>query len=341
MPSKKTWLIKFFSILVLLLFLAWTMPSEALARAGRGMSGGGSMGSRGSRSATPVRPYSPPSSSTVRPTTPSPTQPMTPTSRPTMTPTSPTSSFWRSFGGGLVGGLAGGMLARWLFGGSSTALADTKSGGYGGPGLLDLILVAGIGYLIYYFIRRRRAETAPAQGAYERSSATGTLQPPYYEQRVPSPSETDWDLEKGLGHIQQLDPFFTEDKFRDQVMDNFFKIQGAWADRDLSSVKHLLSEEMYRLLQEDAVKMRTDGLVNKLENIAVREVNITEAWQESGQDFITVRVYANLLDYTVDEKSGDVVSGSKTEPVKFEEYWTFTRPVGNNPWVLSAINQTE
>jgi len=34
-----------------------------------------------------------------------------------------------------------------------------------------------------------------------------------------------------------------------------------------------------------------------------------------------------------------VIDGSKTEPVKFEEYWTFTRPVGNNPWQLSAIQQ--
>jgi predicted lipid-binding transport protein (Tim44 family) len=54
---------------------------------------------------------------------------------------------------------------------------------------------------------------------------------------------------------------------------------------------------------------------------------------------MTARFYANLLDYTVDETSGQVVSGSKTEPIKFEEYWTFTRPVGNNPWQLSAITQ--
>ncbi|MGH7412379.1 MAG: Tim44 domain-containing protein, partial [Candidatus Methylomirabilis sp.] len=29
------------------------------------------------------------------------------------------------------------------------------------------------------------------------------------------------------------------------------------------------------------------------------------------------------------------------EPVTFEEFWTFTRPVGPNPWRLSAINQAE
>ena len=71
----------------------------------------------------------------------------------------------------------------------------------------------------------------------------------------------------------------------------------------------------------------------------MRSVDITEAWQETGSDFITVRVYANLLDYNVDETTGQVVEGSKTEPVKFEEYWTFTRPVGSNPWQLSAIQQ--
>ncbi|MDO9228814.1 MAG: TIM44-like domain-containing protein [Syntrophales bacterium] len=35
------------------------------------------------------------------------------------------------------------------------------------------------------------------------------------------------------------------------------------------------------------------------------------------------------------------VSGSRTEPVKFQEYWTFTRPVGDHPWKLSAIHQAE
>ena len=39
------------------------------------------------------------------------------------------------------------------------------------------------------------------------------------------------------------------------------------------------------------------------------------------------------------ELTGEVVRGSKTEPSKFEEYWTFARPAGSGPWQLSAINQ--
>lgn len=338
MSLKKTWLVKFFSIWFLLMFLAWTIPSEALAR--RGMSGGRSFGSRSSRTMKSARPNKPRSSTTGRPKTQSRPSTSTPRSGKTPPTSSPRSSYWRGLGGGLVGGLAGGMLARWLFGGSSEAQAATKSGGYNGPGLLDLILLVGIGLLIYSFIRRRRGEVAATQAAYQSGMEPTDLQPTPSEPQPP-PTEPEWDLEKGLTYIQQLDPLFTEDKFRDQAMDYFFKIQGAWADRDMSTVKHLLTEEMYQLLDEDTAKMRADGLINRLENMAIREVNITEAWQESGQDFITMRVYANLLDYTVDEKSGEVVSGSKIELEKFEEYWSFTRPVGNNPWQLSAISQAE
>lgn len=74
-------------------------------------------------------------------------------------------------------------------------------------------------------------------------------------------------------------------------------------------------------------------------NIAVRATDLVEAWQESGQDFITVRFYANLLDYTTDE-TGTLIDGNRTEPVKFEEFWTFSRPVGTGAWKLSAISQS-
>ena len=138
-----------------------------------------------------------------------------------------------------------------------------------------------------------------------------------------------------------MDSSFDQKKFQDLVMDHFFKIQGAWANNDVSKMRDLLTEEMYKIIGDDIEKLKLEKKINKLENIAVRSVDIVEAWQESGRDYITVKFYANLLDYTVDEATGKVVSGSKTEPVKFEEYWTFTRPVGNHPWKLSAINQAE
>jgi predicted lipid-binding transport protein (Tim44 family) len=136
-----------------------------------------------------------------------------------------------------------------------------------------------------------------------------------------------------------MDPNFAENRFTDNAMDIFFKVQSAWMNRDLAPVAPLLTDEMRGIFQNDIDRMLAEKRVNRLENVAVRSVEVTEAWQEQGQDFITAGIYANLLDYTTDDASGAVVEGSKTEPVKFEEFWTFTRPVGNNPWRLSAINQ--
>ena len=248
----------------------------------------------------------------------------------------------RSFGGGLLGGLAGGMLFHSLFGGPSAQGGGTGGGG-GGIGLMDILLLAGIAYLVYWYIKKKRRE-AEASAGYYQSSGTVELPPqpqypPMYDQLQGAAPQGDHDLEQGLANIRQFDPGFDEAKFQDMGMDTFFKIQGAWANRDMAPVKNLLTDEMFRIFQQDADHLKGQKKINRLENIAVRSVDITEAWQESGTDFITARFYANLLDYNVDETTGQVVEGSKTEPVKFEEYWTFTRSVGNNPWQLSAINQ--
>ena len=209
--------------------------------------------------------------------------------------------------------------------------------------MFDILLLAGIAYLIYWYIKKKRRE-AEATAGYYQSSGNVELPPqpqypPVYELPQAAAPGGDQDLERGLANIRQFDPSFDEAKFQDMCMDTFFKIQGAWANRDMGTVRNLLTAEMHRILQGDADALKAQKKINRLENVAVRSVDITEAWQESGSDFITVRIFANLLDYNVDETSGQVIQGSKTDPVKFEEYWTLTRPVGDNPWKLSAINQ--
>jgi predicted lipid-binding transport protein (Tim44 family) len=334
----KTWTKGVLTLFALLFLCAWAFQLDAWARAG----GGSSMGSRGSRSMTAPKPYTAP-----RPTTPSPTptKPYTAPGATTPPPQAPSSGgFMRSFGGGLLGGLAGGLLFRSLFGGPAAQTATgTGAAGGGGIGLMDILLLAGIAYLIYWYIKKKRQEASATAGYYQTS---GNVElppqpqyPPLYDQPQAAQLGGDQDLERGLANIRQFDPTFDEAGFQEWCTDTFFKIQGGWANRDMSTVRTLLTDEMHRILQGDAEALKAQKKINRLENIAVRSVDITEAWQESGSDFITVRVFANLLDYTVDETTGQVVEGSKTEPVKFEEYWTFTRSVGNNPWQLSAINQ--
>ncbi len=309
--------------LVLSMLAGFFLAAEAEARAG----GGRSMGSRGSRSYS--RPVAPSAAPSPYQATPQQARPVNPS--PYMQPQPAGGGFLRSMAGGLVGGMLGGMLFRSLgFGGA---------GGYGGGGigLFDILLLAGIGYMIYRFVKSRRQ--AVEQGAHGGTASPYSPQPYSYD-ATPQPAYTSQDdRAQGLAHIRQMDASFSEERFCDQVMDIFFTIQGAWMNRDLAPVGGLLTDDIRRVFQEDIDRLLRERRINRLENIAVRNVEIVEAWQESGQDFITTLIYANLLDYTTDDATDQVVSGSKTDPVKFEEYWTFTRPVGSGQWRLAAIDQ--
>jgi len=305
--------------MVMSIMAALFMVAEADARAG----GSRSMGSRGTRSySQPASPSTAPSPYKAAP------QPATPVSpAPYQQPAPAGGGFLRSMAGGMVGGMLGGMLFRSMgFGGGGM-------GGGGGIGIFDILLLAGIAYLIYRFVKSKR------QAAEQEGGSSYSSQPSAYDITPQAVNSTQADLDKGLSHIRQMDAGFDEERFSDQVMDYFFKIQGAWMNRDLSSVSSLLTDEMRRIFQEDIDRLLREKKVNRLENIAVRTVEISEAWQEQGQDYITCLIYANLLDYTTDDATGQVVSGSKTDPVKFEEFWTFTRPVGSGTWKLSGIDQ--
>ena len=304
-----------------MLFVGVTvLEFEAHARAG----GGRSFGSRGTRSySQPGRTYSRPSPSrdqAASPNRPSPFQQQG-------------GGFLRGLAGGVLGGVLGGMLFR------SLGFAGGGAMG-GGIGMFDIILIVGILYLIYRFIQKRRAAATPFNQNMNYREVQQPERTMPFQGEVQSFSPESDDVAAGLANIRQMDPHFDENRFNDGVMDMFFKVQGAWMNRDLSPVTGLLTDEMKGIFQQDVDTLVGEKKINRLENIAVRNVEIVEAWQESGQDYITARIYANLLDYTTNDTTGEVLSGSKTDPVKFEEYWTFSRPVGGNSWKLSAISQS-
>jgi predicted lipid-binding transport protein (Tim44 family) len=315
---------------VMLAFLTALVPDDVWARAG----GGFSSGSRGTRSfSSPSRTYSAPapSASPLPSAQPRPAPATGPMAQP-----APAGGFMRSLAGGILGGLLGGMLFR------SLGLAGGLGEGFGGGfGLMDLVLLAGIAYLIFWFIRRNRAQQASAT-AYSSGMAADADGSNVSAATLEAPSRS-WqqDLERGLGHIRQMDPGFDDGAFREMCTDRFFQIQAAWMRRDLDKLRPLLTEEMAETFGKQIDVARSRRQVNKLENITVRSVELTEAWQEQGQDYVTARLMANLLDYTVDESTGKVVDGSDSAPVKFEEFWTWVRPVGRDSWRLGAINQAE
>ena len=233
--------------------------------------------------------------------------------------------------GGLAGLALGGLIGSMLFGG--------LGGGFGGGvGLLEMVLIGGAAFLLFRMFRARQhpqpayagAGGASAYGAEGQSWPTGggaaTLEAPAGES----------DLDRGLGHIRGMDPSFDPDRFTDWAKTAFVDVQAAIARRELGGVQDRLTPQEFGRLQAQCDQLRGARRTNKIERVQIGRAQVSEAWQESGQDWVTVCFTVSLVDYVVDDTSGAVVEGS-TSPESIEEYWTFTRPVGPKAWRLSAI----
>jgi len=293
------------------------MESLADARAG----GGFSSGSRGSRS------YQAPS----RPTQPSaPQREAMPQQAQQPAPMMPQSGgFMRGLGTAVLGGFLGSMLFSGL----------ANAGGFGGLGgsgfgMMEILLFGGLAYFLYRkFAASRAAAAAPGYGSMQYQAPT----PASYSNNPPVQESLPLN---GIDYrsLTMMDRSFTPEQFLKTAQDLFFNIQGAWNKQDTAVLRGLCRGDLMKSWEDEIAQLKARGQKNRMDNIALRESEVTEVWTESGEDFITVRLRANLLDYTVDEK-GAVLSGSDVNAVEFEEYWTFTRPVGPNPWKLTAVQQ--
>ncbi len=143
-------------------------------------------------------------------------------------------------------------------------------------------------------------------------------------------------LDRGVREIRLTDPGFDPSRFTGYAGMMFRDAQRAWMAQDIGSVRDRLTPEMHDALQAQCDRLLRSRQVNRIEEIEITAA-VTEAWQESGRDYVTAYISGSLVDYTIDEVRASLVDGSRTKAREVEEFWTFTRPAGLNFWMLSAI----
>lgn len=301
------------------------LENLADARAGGGRSGG----ARGSRSyqapSKPAQPSQPQRDATAqRVQQPSPMMPQA-------------GGFMRGLGTAVLGGFLGSMLFSGLA--NATGMGGLGGGlGGSGFGMMEILLFGGLAYFIYRKYKSSQAAAASGYGSMQYQDAQSQVPTASSYSNTPPVQEPLPFNGIDYRSLTMMDRTFDPNLFVKTAQDIFFKVQGAWNKQDIGALRALCGADLMKSWEEELAQLKLRGHKNRMDNIALRESEITEVWTESGEDFITVRLFANLLDYTVDDK-GSVVSGSDTEPVQFQEFWTFTRPVGPNAWKLTAVQQ--
>ncbi|HET9235625.1 MAG TPA: TIM44-like domain-containing protein [Oligoflexus sp.] len=302
------------ALLIVFSFSLLSMGEDAEARAG----GKRSFGQRSQPTAQPRSPNPPPAQQQMQP----------PSNR-------------GSFMKGLAGGLAGGLIGSMLF--SSMAQGAGLGGAGGGIGLFDIILIAGLLYLAYRFWKNRQNQNRPAFAGG--APSMGYSPPMDAASATMARSSANYGSgSSGAGYFGQgssASPYMASGPRldRETVEDIFFRVQGAWTRRDLTPVQDYVERDVARVLDADLQDLKDRREINRLENISVRNLEFSEPWYEGDRELVRVRFTASLLDYTVDESTGALKSGSNTEPVKFDEYWIFAKSQGRSSWQLAGIEQ--
>jgi hypothetical protein len=128
--------------------------------------------------------------------------------------------------------------------------------------------------------------------------------------------------------------------FENQVVSPTFKeIYQAWTDMKWERVRHLTSDRLFESNGFWLEGYKEQNLRPNLKNLQVSRVDIARIDLDKYYQAITVRIFANCLDFVTDN-DGRIKGGDSRKPRYYSEYWTFLRgtSASKNPTEIN-LNQ--
>lgn len=244
---------------------------------------------------------------------------------------------WAGRGGlmGMLGGLAlGGLLGSMFFGGAFENI-----------NLMDMLMFAGIAYLLYRLFAARSRQQPAAPAGYGQAHRQQPEAQNHYREAQPQASgasgfDTDVLFSKGKtagagnGGFQQPAGFdaanlpagFDQRAFLSGAENAYRHLQAAWDNRELAEIRGLTTDKVFAEIQE---QLRASGTNNKTEVLQLNAELLDV--REAGAELEAVVLFEALL-------SED---GGQAEQIK--EVWHFIKPVNSKQtrWFLDGIQQLE
>ena len=129
-------------------------------------------------------------------------------------------------------------------------------------------------------------------------------------------------------NVMAVDKFFQAETFLGNAKNLFVKLQNAWADRNLETLRPLVSAELFDQYSKNVQNYIDNHRVNKLERISTNFAELVSFSQDNEKDTLVVAVNASMVDYIVDENSGMILKGDNSTKLTNTYRMTFTRKKG-------------
>ncbi len=138
------------------------------------------------------------------------------------------------------------------------------------------------------------------------------------------PTITEGDAQAKLMQLRTDDPAVTWDAFLARVTMIYERLNTAWNAQELTPVRGLVTQSLLQYLEFWIREYKHQSLANRLDEPRIAHIALAKVTRDKWFDAITVRVYADGIDYTID-KSDKVVGGRRDVRRKYTEYWTLLR----------------
>lgn len=231
----------------------------------------------------------------------------------------------RSGFGGMLGGLAAGLGIAYLL--SHFGLGEAAASFFTG-----LLIALAVGLLLLFIVKRFMPSMSGAGRAGPAAASNG-MQRTAYEHNTTRNEPGFVPVAASFGGAaavvpeaaKTLPPGFDEYAFLDNAKHYFVKLQKAWDDGDLNSLREFATPEMFNTLTQDLnaraeVSNQTDVVTLNAELLGV----------ETGQDS-----YLASIQFT-----GMIREQADVPAAPFTEIWNLSKPThGSGGWVLAGIQQ--
>ena len=142
-----------------------------------------------------------------------------------------------------------------------------------------------------------------------------------------------------LDTLKQKDPNFNEQILLEKVGNQYIQMQDAWQDKQWEPMRAIMTDALYNQMARQLQTLIDAKQTNHVERIAVLETRIVRYAVEGDNDVLVVRVSTRITDYTTDDRTGAVISGSTTRELFMVYDWKLTRQKDKKTLAQPSVTQ--
>lgn len=143
---------------------------------------------------------------------------------------------------------------------------------------------------------------------------------------------------KILSKIISTDSFWDFEGMQLNARRTFYNIQDAWENRDIDSVKNNITPELH-----DKYKVMLSEMTSRNEKNIISQIDITETkiigsqdYKDDSKDRYVAYIKGTILDYTINDKTGEIIKNPSKEIEEFSDTYHFIRE--GKRWILEHID---